>query len=78
MKSKSEIFQSAYRNAYKMKDKNYISAKLYSANGDVKKRWYIYYSVLNPETGKMERQPQITMSLNRKYKTFKERIESSI
>lgn len=34
-------------------DREYIPAKLYTAKGDVSKNWYVYYSVLNPETGKM-------------------------
>jgi len=29
--------------------------KLYSANNDLTKRWYVYYSVINPETNNLER-----------------------
>jgi len=28
---------------------------LYTANGDLKKRWYVYFSYRNPETGKLKR-----------------------
>lgn len=28
---------------------------LYDARGDISKKWFVYYSVPNPKTGKMER-----------------------
>lgn len=36
-------------------------------------RWYIYYDFLNPDTGKMERQPAIHQSVNREFPEFDER-----
>lgn len=37
------------------KEKFAILPKLYDGGGDLKKRWFIYYSVKNPSTFKMER-----------------------
>lgn len=34
-------------------DREFVPAKLYTAGGDVTKNWYVYYAVLNPETGQM-------------------------
>jgi integrase len=42
--------------------------KIYDANGDISKRWYVYFSYLNPETGKLERMKNIYGKTNR-YKT---------
>jgi len=35
--------------------KKYSNPKIYDANGDLKKRCYIYFSYLDPKTGKMKR-----------------------
>ena len=32
-----------------------ILPKLYDAKGNLLKKWFVFYSVLNPRTGKMER-----------------------
>lgn len=42
--------------------------KIYDANGDLSKRWYLYFSYLNPKTGKLERMKNIYGKTNR-YKT---------
>ncbi|WP_040278311.1 tyrosine-type recombinase/integrase [Psychroserpens damuponensis] len=42
--------------------------KIYDANGDLSKRWYVYFSYLNPKTGKLERMKNIYGKTNR-YKT---------
>lgn len=34
-------------------DREYVPAKLYTAGDNIAKPWYVYYSVRNPETGKM-------------------------
>ena len=44
---------------FKMK-KEYLTPKIYDANGDLTKRWYVYFSFRNPQTGKLERQANIT------------------
>jgi len=46
--------------------------KIYDANGDLSKRWYLYFSYRNPETGKLERMKNIYGKVNR-YKTKTER-----
>ena len=49
-------YDSEYDNAYDLKiKKNYSTPKIYDANGDLSKRWYVYFSFRNPETGKLKR-----------------------
>lgn len=50
----------------------YSSPKIYSAGGDLSKRWYVYFSFRNPETGKLERMKNIYGKANR-YKTKEKR-----
>ncbi len=40
------------------------------------KRWYIYYSFLNPSTGEMKRQPAIYFNINRRYSDFDDRLKN--
>ena len=48
--------ESAYESAYDLAvKKNYSIPKIYIAGGDLKKRWYIYFSYKDPKTGKMKR-----------------------
>jgi len=54
--------------------KNYTEPKMYDANGDLNKRWYVYFSYRNPDTGKMKRQAPIHVS-NSKSTTKAERYE---
>lgn len=55
------------------KKKNFSDPKIYNANGDVKKRWYVYFSYRNPNTGKLQRLKNIYGVAN-KYKTKEERL----
>ena len=68
-------YDSEYDNAYDLKiKKNYSSPKIYDANGDLSKRWYVYFSFRNPETGKLKRVTPFYGNVN-KYKTKEERLE---
>ncbi len=78
-----DILQTAYSSAYKHGlKKQYTEPKIYHGgkNFDLSKRWYVYYSYSHPELiGKngnpvMVRQPPITMSINKNYKTKQERL----
>ncbi len=54
--------------------KNLFSApKIYKANGDLNKRWYVYFSYRNPQTGKLQRMQNIYGKANN-YKTKEDRI----
>ena len=46
--------------------------KIFDANGDLTKRWYVYFSFRNPENGKLQRMKNIYGKANR-YKTAAER-----
>jgi hypothetical protein len=50
----------------------FLIPKIYDANGDISKRWYVYFSFLNLESGKMERMKNIYGKTNR-YKTKESR-----
>ena len=64
-----------YANAYVLTTKkNYSEPKIYDANGDIAKRWYIYFSFRNPKTGMLEKQTPIYGGAN-KFKTKQERYE---
>ena len=70
------IFESenAYESAYDLPvKKNFSSPKIYSANGDLKKRWYIYFSYRDPKSGKLERVTPFYGNANT-YKTKEERL----
>lgn len=45
--------------------KNFSNPKIYTAKGDISKRWYVYFSFRNPETGKLERQQNIYGNVNK-------------
>ena len=69
--SLSKLFlTNAYENAYDLK--LFSTPKIYDANGDLKKRWYVYYSFRNPITNKLVRQVPIYAGIN-KYKKLSER-----
>src|SRR5690606_18788581 len=53
--------------------KNFSSPKIYSANGDLSKRWYVYFSYRDPSTGKLKRQTPIYANAN-KFKTKEDRL----
>ncbi|GIZ15321.1 tyrosine-type recombinase/integrase [Capnocytophaga catalasegens] len=70
-------YETEYTNAYAMTNRGlYTTPKIYDANGDLSKRWYVYFSFRNPKTGLMERQTPIYLGVNRKYKKFFERKEA--
>ncbi|WP_271855127.1 tyrosine-type recombinase/integrase [Patiriisocius marinus] len=46
-------------------DINYSIPKIYDANGDLSKRWYVYFSYRNPETNKLTRQKNIYGGANK-------------
>ncbi len=64
----------AYETAYDLSQKHtYSNPKIYSANGDLAKRWYVYFSYRNPTTGKLKRVTPIYGIAN-KFKTKEERM----
>lgn len=52
----------------------FSTPKIYTANGDLKKRWYVYFSFRNPETGKLKRITPFYGNPNT-YKTKEERLQ---
>lgn len=73
MSNFSLLLQSAYSSAYKLETKmNYTLPQIYDADGDLSKRWYVYFNFLNPNTDKMERQNPVYRGVN-KFKTLSER-----
>ncbi|WP_158611370.1 tyrosine-type recombinase/integrase [Mangrovimonas spongiae] len=67
-------YESAYENAYDLSlKKKFSTPKIYTANNDLSKRWYVYFSYRHPETGKLKRQTPIYGEAN-KYKTKEERL----
>jgi len=46
------------------KPKQYGKISTYDAGGNLEARWYIYFSFRNPETGKLERQPNIYLNFS--------------
>ena len=55
------------------KKKKFLAPKIYSANGDLTKRWYIYFSYRDPNSGKLKRQTPVYANAN-KYKTKEDRL----
>ena len=45
--------------------KNFSPPKIYSAKGDLSKRWYVYFSYRNPKTGKLQRMKNIYGVVNK-------------
>ena len=67
-------YESAYGNAYDLSlKKQFSNPKIYTAKGDLTKRWYVYFSYRNPETGKLKRQTPFYGNANT-YKTKEERM----
>ncbi len=68
-------YESEYDSAYDLSLKrNFSNPKIYTANGDLKKRWYVYFSFRDPKTGKLKRLTPFYGNAN-KYKTKEERME---
>ncbi|MFH6769515.1 site-specific integrase [Gaetbulibacter aquiaggeris] len=53
--------------------KEFSDPKIYTANGNLSKRWYVYYSFRHPETGKLKRMKNIYGAVNT-YKTKEDRL----
>lgn len=56
------------------KNLQFSTPKIYTAKGDLSKRWYVYFSFRNPETNRMQRMKNIYGIAN-KFKTKEKRIE---
>ena len=66
--------ESAYDYAYDLPMKNNFSTpKLYTASGDLNKRWYVYFSYRNPKTGRLKRVTPFYGDAH-KYKTKEDRL----
>jgi hypothetical protein len=66
--------ESAYDYAYDLPmKKNFSSPKLYTAGGDLSKRWYVYFSYRNPKTGRLKRVTPFYGEAH-KYKTKEDRL----
>ena len=73
-KSLTFDIQNAYESAYDLRvKKSYSSPKIYTANGDLKKRWYVYFSFRNPKTGRLKRVTPFYGDVH-KYKTKEDRL----
>jgi integrase len=57
------VFEHVYEHQLSVK-KNFSTPKVYTANGDLKKRWYVYFSYRNPKSGKLERMKNIYGNVN--------------
>ena len=53
--------------------KNFSNPNIYMAGGDLTKRWYVYFSYRNPETGKLQRMRNIYGKSN-SFKTKEDRL----
>ena len=75
MKTLSKLLASGYANGYEKK--KYTNPKIYHGgkNYDLTKRWYVYFSFLNPITLKLVRQNRITGGVNRRFKTKDDRLK---
>lgn len=69
-----ELLIFEHRNEHSLPIKKPFSApKIYTANNDLKKRWFVYYHFRNPKTGLLERMGNIYGNANR-YNTKEERL----
>jgi integrase len=66
--------ENAYESAYDFPlKKNFSIPKIYTAKGDLTKRWYIYFSFREPTSGKLKRITPFYSNIN-KFKTKEERM----
>ena len=56
-----------------LKKKLFSAPKIYNANGNLSKRWYVYFSYRNPKTGKLQRMKNVYGSTNN-YSTKEDRL----
>ncbi|HTO35196.1 MAG TPA: hypothetical protein VLZ72_03095 [Flavobacterium sp.] len=66
------VFEYDFEYDFKRMERKHSEVKIFDANGDLSKRWYIYFSYRNPATGKLERQPYIDAGINQ-HKTIRDR-----
>ena len=67
-------YKSAYESAYDLSlKKQFSDPKIYTANGDLSKRWYVYFSYRDPKTYRLKRQTPFYGTAHT-YKTKEERI----
>lgn len=67
------LLRTAYETAYDLPvKKRYSEPKIEDFGGDLKKRWYVYFSFRNPQSGKLERQTPIYTGLHQ-HKTLSDR-----
>lgn len=60
----AQELQNEYESEYDLTlKKNYSTPKIYSANGNLSKRWYVSFSYREPKTGKLKRQTPIYANL---------------
>ena len=74
----NEILTFEYQNEHVLEHdlqmkKNFSNPKIYTANGDLSKRWYVYFSFRNPKTGKLQRMKNIYGKCNN-YNTKEDRL----
>lgn len=87
MASFLDQFKSAYESAYWMQ--KFKNVSIYPKTLEkksrfseeekavlIKKRWYVYFDYLNPDTQKFERQTPITNNVNREFKDFDSRLKA--
>jgi hypothetical protein len=75
MSTFNEILTFAYESAYDLsKKKLFSNPKIYTANGDLSKRWYVYFSFRDPNTDKLKRLTPFYGKANT-YTTKEERLE---
>ncbi|WP_179346451.1 tyrosine-type recombinase/integrase [Winogradskyella ursingii] len=68
-------YESEYDSAYDLSEQKLFSKpKIYTAKGNLSKRWYVYFSFRHPESGKLKRLTPFYGTAN-KYKTKEERLE---
>ena len=66
--------ENAYDFAYDLSmKKNYSPPNMYTANGDLSKRWYVYFSFRDPKTGRLKRVTPFYGEAH-KYKTKEDRL----
>ena len=67
-------YENEYESAYDLSVKrNFSNPKIYSASGDLTKRWYVYFSFRDPKSGKLKRLTPFYGNAN-KYKTKEDRM----
>ena len=74
----NEIITFEYQNEHVLEHdlqmkKNFSNPKIYTAKGDLSKRWYVYFSYRNPKTGKLDRMQNIYGKCNN-YKNKEDRL----